>query len=179
MSLAGAGTNIYSGIQQMQENNRLLGAQKYVTSLLQNPTKMAAATAGYTQPLTAGLTSDITNQVQANLAERGMGSSPAAFTQQLTQALAPYIQQNQQTGLNALMQSLGLLNNQRTVASPFMDISKLLAQLKIPQAAPDSMSDLFGSADPLMLNPPPSSVTLPAGALLPSLPAPSAPDMGD
>lgn len=132
LGLAGAGTNIYSGIQNIQNQNRLQSAQNYVTSLTTNPTKMAQATAAYTQPLTAGLTSDVSNLVQGNLAERGLGSSPAAYTSALTQAISPYVQQNQSTALNALMQSLGLASGQRSIQSPTQDISKLLAQLRMP-----------------------------------------------
>ena len=130
LGLAGTGANIYSGIQNTEANNQALGAQKYVTSLMENPAKMTAAAAQYAQPLSAGLTSDISNQVQANLAERGLGSSPSAYTQQLTQALAPYIQQNQQTAMQQLLQTLGLAP--KPTATPMMDMSKLLASLKLP-----------------------------------------------
>lgn len=132
LGLAGAGTNIYSGVQNIQNQQRLQSAQNYVTSLTTNPTKMAAATAAYTQPLSAGLTSDVSNLVQGNLAERGLGSSPAAYTSALTQAISPYVQQNQSTALQALMQSLGLASGQRPIQSPTQDISKLLAQLRTP-----------------------------------------------
>lgn len=159
LSLAGAGTNLFSGIQQVQQQQQLEGAQKYVANLVQNPAKMNAAAAAYTQPLTAGLTEDITNQVQGNLAERGLGSTPAAFTQQLTQALAPYIQNNQQAGFGNLMSALGLTSGMKSFAPPFADLSKLLTQLKLSNSAPSgddaaSFSSLFGSSDPLMLDAP-------------------------
>lgn len=128
LGLAGTGANIYSGIQNTEANNQALGAQKYVTNLMENPAKMTAAAAQYAQPLSAGLTSDISNQVQANLAERGLGSSPAAYTQQLTQAIAPYIQQNQQTAMQQLLQTLGLAP--KPTASPMTNMSQLLASLK-------------------------------------------------
>jgi hypothetical protein len=128
LGLAGTGANIYSGIQNISANNQAIGAQKYVTDLMENPAKMTAAAAQYAQPLSAGLTSDISNQVQANLAERGLGSSPAAYTQQLTQAIAPYIQQNQQTAMQQLLQTLGLAPKPTT--SPTINMSSLLAGLK-------------------------------------------------
>jgi hypothetical protein len=130
LALAGAGTNIFSGIQQEQQQSRINNAQNYVNSLVTNPQKMAAASAAYTQPLTAGLTSDISNEVQGNLAERGLGSSPGAYTQQLTAALAPYILQQQQGGQNALFQALGLASNERSTAPGFANIAQLLASLK-------------------------------------------------
>ena len=162
LSLAGAGTNLFSGVKQVQEQNRLQAAQKYVTDLVTNPSKMTAARAAYTQPLNAGLTEGITNQVQASLAERGLGSSPAAYTQQLTQALAPYINNNQQLGMQDLLTSLGLTTSLHSTAPAFADISKLLAQLKMPSSstttAPVSFSSLFGSSDPLNLNVPASAM---------------------
>src|ERR1700722_3666077 len=106
-SVAGTGANIFNGIQNFQAQQRQANAQKYIQSLTQNPTKMAAAVSAYQQPLTAGLTDELSNQVQGNLAERGLGSSPSAYTQALVQAEAPYVQQNQSTALNALMQALG------------------------------------------------------------------------
>lgn len=161
LGLAGAGTNIYSGIQNSIQNQRVAQAQQYVQSLVQNPAKMAAAAAGYTQPLTAGLTEDISNAVQGNLAERGLGSSPAAYTQQLTQALAPYIQQNQQSGYNDLLSALGLTSSMRPVTSPFTNLSGILKQLQLSGQQPTDPS-LFntGGSDPLDLNAPPP-VTLP------------------
>src|SRR5271154_1425828 len=118
LGLAGAGSNIFSAIQNQQQISQAQGAQKYVNSILQNPAKLQASAAAYTQPLAAGLTADLSNQVQGNLAERGLGSSPAAYTQQLTQALAPYIQQNQQYGMNDLLQSLGILSGQKPLTTP-------------------------------------------------------------
>lgn len=156
LGLAGAGTNIYSGIQNIQQQQQVQNAQKYMTSLLTSPTKMAAAEAGYQQPLTAGLTAELSNQVQGNLAERGLGSSPAAYTQQLTQAIAPYVQQNQGTALNALMQSLGLTNNLKTTPSPTADISKLLAQLKIGgggTGSTDPFQVLYNAQQPTNVSP--------------------------
>jgi hypothetical protein len=164
LGLAGAGTNIYSGIQNTIQNQRQAAAQKYVQNLVQNPTKMAAAAAGYTQPLTAGLTEDIENTVQGSLAERGLGSSPAAYTQQLTQALAPYIQQNQQAGQNALLSALGLIPGMRPATFPMTNLAGILKQLQLPSSSSPanqpSLLDPNTGGDPLGLNAPPP-VTLP------------------
>lgn len=149
LSLAGTGTNIFSGIQNMQQNQRLANAQKYVTDLVTNPAKMTQATAAYTAPLTAGLTDEITNQVQGNLSERGLGSSPAAFTQQLTQALAPFVQNNQNQGFQNLMASLGLASGGNLHPFPNMDITQLLKQLQLGKSSPDS-SPGGGSLDSIL-----------------------------
>ena len=156
LGAAGAGANIYSGVEQAQQQSRINSAQNYIMNLVQNPAKMSAAAAQYATPLTAGLTADISNQVQGNLAERGLGSSPAAYTQQLTQALAPYIQNQQSTALQTLLSSLGLTANMKTTTPSFANISKLLAGLQSPSSpssgtSPVSFSSLFGNADPLGL----------------------------
>jgi hypothetical protein len=119
-----------------------------VQNLTENPAKMAAAAAQYTQPLSAGLTSSISNLVQGNLAERGLGSSPAAYAQLLSQSLAPYIMQNQQVGLNTLLQSLATAAGTRTTPFPQIDISRLLATLKAP-TTPGSLSNLQPEPDVL------------------------------
>jgi len=156
LGLAGAGSNIYSGIEQSQQANRLAHAQQYVADLVQNPKKMTAAAAGYTQPLTAGLTADVENEVQANLAERGLGSSPAAYTQQLTQALAPFIMANKQAGFNHLLQALQLPSGFRSFAPPFTNLSGILKQLQMPSAAPaaPAESDPYANLDPFANNDP-------------------------
>lgn len=139
---AGAGANVYSGIQNAQNTNSYNNTQKYIQSLVQDPTKMQKAAASYTQPLTAGLTDTVTNQVQAQLAERGLGGSPAALQSNLAQALAPYIQQNQQTGLNALMNSLSLGSGSKPATLPNVDLSKLLAQLKMGGSSSDPSASM-------------------------------------
>jgi hypothetical protein len=125
---------------------------------------MAAAAAGYTQPLTAGLTSDISNTVQANLAERGLGSSPAAYTQQLTQALAPYIQQNQNQGYSDLLSALGLTSSMRNpyASTAPTNLQGLLKQLQMPQTpSQPGLLDPNAGSDPLMLNEP-APITMPS-----------------
>lgn len=158
LGLAGAGSNIYSSVENMKQNQKIAAAQQYVQNLVENPAKMTAAAAAYTQPLTAGLTEDITNTVQGNLAERGLGSSPAAYTQSLTQALAPYIQNNQQAGYNNLLSALGLLSNQKPVTTPLTNLSSILKQLQLGggQSSGGDSPGLFdtGGSDPLDLNEP-------------------------
>lgn len=134
---AGSGANLYSGIQNAQNLGSYNSTQKYIQNLVKNPQAMQKAAAGYTQPLTAGLTDAVTNQVQAQLAERGLGGSPAALQANLAQALAPYIQQNQQTGLNALMNSLSLGSSTRPATLPSVDLSKIMAQLKLGGGSSD------------------------------------------
>lgn len=149
LGLAGLGTNIYTGIEQQQQAQKQAAAQDYVRGVVSNPAKLAAAEAGYTQPLTAGLTSDITNTVQANLAERGMGYSPAAYTQQLTQALAPYIQANRQTGQANLLNALQLMvsGSNPYAGNQMQNLSAILKQLQMPSTPSPGMDT--GISNPL------------------------------
>jgi hypothetical protein len=132
---AGAGANLYSGIKNAQNTSAYNSTQSYIQNLMKNPAAAQKAAAAYTQPLSAGLTDSVTNQVQASLAERGLGGSPAAMQSTLAQALAPYIQQNQQTGLNAMMQMLNAGGSARPQALPSVDLSKLMAALKMPSGS--------------------------------------------
>jgi hypothetical protein len=100
-SLASTG----SGLYQSYENQKY---QDQLRSLAGNPQKMQQYAAGFTQPLTAGLTEGVNNQAQAYAAERGLASSPALEQQIENQAIAPYIQQNQNQGFQNALQALGL-----------------------------------------------------------------------
>jgi hypothetical protein len=101
--IAGAGTagNI---MQQVKANQY----RDFVMSLLGNPAKLAALVSKIQQPLNRGLEQSVGNQVQGDLASRGLSQAPGIFAASESQALAPYEQQNQNTALNAIMQALGL-----------------------------------------------------------------------
>jgi len=99
--IGSTGYNLYNQFRQQQYQNKL-------RSLATNPAKMAEFAAGYTKPLTAGLTKSVGNEAQAYLGERGLSDSPEITQQVLAQALAPYIQQNQQLGYSNALQALGL-----------------------------------------------------------------------
>jgi hypothetical protein len=90
------------------EEKKRLDYQNLVMNLLKNPQQLAAMAAKITQPLNAGLVQATNNQVQGNLASRGLAQSPGIFAASEAQALAPFEQQNQQTALSAVLQSLGL-----------------------------------------------------------------------
>ena len=74
----------------------------------QNPAKVNALAQQYTQPLTAGLTAAVNNQTQAQLAQAGLSESPEIAQTVEAQAIAPYIQQNQQQGYQDALQALQL-----------------------------------------------------------------------
>lgn len=95
------GYNLYNQYQQQQYQNKL-------RDLSTNPAAVGKLAAGYTQPLNAGLTTGVANQAQAYLASRGLSDSPQISQQVEAQAIAPYIQQNQQQGYQDALQALNL-----------------------------------------------------------------------
>jgi hypothetical protein len=158
-SIAGTGSNIYSGINNAVNTSNYNSTQSYIQNLVKNPTALAAASAKLQQPLSAGLTDEVTNQAQAQMAERGLGGSPAAMTSAVTQSLAPYIQQNQSTAMQTLMQSLGLGSSAKPSALPQVDMSKLLAMFKANGSTSDPSAAMAqtGFAD---MSAPPTPLSL-------------------
>ena len=103
-TVASAGStayNLYNQYQQQQYQNQL-------RSLAEDPAKMNAYATKFTQPLNAGLTTGVANQAQSYLASRGLSDSPQISQQVEAQAIAPYIQQNQQQGYQNALQALQL-----------------------------------------------------------------------
>jgi hypothetical protein len=92
--------NFLSQRQQQGALNQELKYQK-------NPALAASKIASLEQPLSQGLIQDVGNSTQGYLAERGLAESPQQSTAVLGQALAPYVQQNQNT---AMQEFMALLN---------------------------------------------------------------------
>jgi hypothetical protein len=90
------------------EGEKRSAYQNFVMSLLKNPGKLAQMAAQITQPLSRGLEQSVGNQVQGDLASRGLSQAPGIFAATESQALAPYEQQNQNIAMQAVLQSLGL-----------------------------------------------------------------------
>jgi hypothetical protein len=101
LGLGSSGYNLYNQYQNQQYQNNL-------RSYAQDPAKMNAYAAQFTQPLNAGLTADVGNQSQSYLAQRGLSDSPQISQEVESQALAPYVQQNQQAGYQDALAALGL-----------------------------------------------------------------------
>ena len=91
--------NMYNQYQNQQYQNKL-------RSMSQDPTKMNAYAEKFTQPLTAGLQKGVANSTQSYLASRGLSDSPQISEQVQAQAIAPYIQQNQNQGYQNALQAL-------------------------------------------------------------------------
>lgn len=99
--IGSTGYNLYNQYKQQQYQNKL-------RDLASNPAKMSAYAEQFTKPLNAGLTANVANQAQAYLAQRGLTDSPQISEQVEAQALAPYVQQNQQQGYEDALAALGL-----------------------------------------------------------------------
>lgn len=99
--LASAGSNLYQGYKNQQYQDQL-------RSLAGDPAKFNAYASKFVQPLNAGLQKGVQNQAQAYAAERGLAETPALSQEIVSQAIAPYIQQNQNQGYQTALQALGL-----------------------------------------------------------------------
>lgn len=82
--------------------------QNYINDLMMHPEKLAALAAKLQKPLDNSLVQGVTNTVQGNMAERGLSQAPGIFAASESQALAPYVQQNENTALQTVMQMLGM-----------------------------------------------------------------------
>lgn len=122
---AGFAQNFLANRQAQNKTNKVL-------DLLNNPQKFQALVAQNEKPLAAGLTSDVARMTDAYGGERGLGSSPAVMKDVYAQALAPYIQNQQQQAQNAVMQLLsGYLNS--PTPRP-VDMTSLFKMFMTPQA---------------------------------------------
>jgi len=128
LKLGSTGYNLYNQYHQQQQQQQQMAYQKKIRDLVSDPTKMAAYAEGYTNPLNAGLTSSVANQAQAYLASRGLSSSPQISEQVEAQAIAPYIQQNNQQGYQDALQALGLGEN-TTPTTPGQGSTNSLGQI--------------------------------------------------
>lgn len=100
--------------------------QDYVLNLIKNPAQLSSMITSAQRPLDNALVAAVTNQTQAQAAERGLAQAPGIFNTIESQALAPFVQSNQQLAQNQVLAALGLgqgtFANQRPT-----DISSLMA----------------------------------------------------
>jgi len=96
-AVAGTAGNIFgdveasktAGLQQQQIKNEL--------SYQNNPAKFAALVRSFMTPLSQGLVQSVTRGADASGAASGLSDSPGLMAYIVSQALAPYAQQEQQT----------------------------------------------------------------------------------
>lgn len=135
--VAGAGEagNLMTSLKANEYRN-------FVMSLLNNPQRLAAMAAKITQPLNAGLVQQTNNQVQGNMAARGLSQAPGIFAASEAQALAPYEQQNSNTAMSTIMQALGMpagtFGQQQNLAPLFSSLFQTNKQLPGQNQTPPS-----------------------------------------
>jgi len=144
--VAGIGSTAYNLYNQYQNQKY----QNQLRSYAQDPAKMNAYADQFTQPLTAGLQTGVANAAQADLATRGLTDSPEISQQVFAQAIAPYIQQNQQQGYTNAIRALGLgggaVNPDTQSANTISALAKMFAQ------TPGSLPDLSGASQMTRVN---------------------------
>ena len=154
LGATGAGLigDIASQRAQSQQQSYLTNAEKTLAGL--TPSQITQEAAGASLPLTSALTQEVGNNVDASLAEQGLSEAPGIQSTVLAQALAPYVQQNQEQALQVVMQKLGLpLQYASTVASLIpqgSSLTPLLALLSRGQTPSTSQATQF-SGGPLDL----------------------------
>lgn len=104
LGTAGSGLvgNIMSSIQQ---GNVASEAEKNAKL---TPGQLGTMVSGATAPLDRSLINAVTNNVQADVASRGLAESPGIFAATEGQALAPFEQANQDRALQLILAKLGL-----------------------------------------------------------------------
>jgi hypothetical protein len=105
-----AGFGLYGNIKGSNQRNaelaRLDAAQKKWTNM--SPAQLAEMVAKTEAPLSADLTANVGNQVNAMMAERGLAQAPGIFAASLAQGLAPYQQANRDAAMKLVFQQMGL-----------------------------------------------------------------------
>lgn len=134
------------GLQSILAERKRSAILNQYLDLVNNPEKSAAAVRAMTQPLSQGLVQDVGNQTQAYLAERGLSESPQITEAVLSQALAPYERQNQETALEEYYRNLAMgLQAANPGLLPYEpNITALLASWGKPGAASTSPSGTIG-----------------------------------
>jgi hypothetical protein len=94
-----------------------------------SPQQLATMVTGATNPLNANLVQAVTGNVNANLAEQGLSEAPGLIASAESQSLAPFIQQNQQTALQLVLQKLGLPAELARTIPANANLSPLIAML--------------------------------------------------
>jgi hypothetical protein len=115
--IGGLLSNILNSRKQGQVADQGIAHQKMVNALLANPALMSQKIAALRQPLSQGLVQSVTNDSQAQLAERGLGTSPQIAGAVEGQALAPFEQKSQEDAINAFLGTLGIGPSSTNAAS--------------------------------------------------------------
>ena len=95
-------------IGNLIEEHKRAQYQNLLMSLIKDPAKLTQMILKAQRPLDNSLVQSVNNRVQGDMASRGLAQAPGIFAASEAQALAPFEQQNYNTALQQVMQSLGL-----------------------------------------------------------------------
>ena len=98
--------NLLAGRQASQQTSALTKQQQAIQNM--TPAQLTANVQAGEAPINQGLVQDVNNNVQGDLASRGLSQAPGIFAGNEAQALGGIEQQNYQTALQQYMQKLGL-----------------------------------------------------------------------
>lgn len=101
-------TSLFGLVNQFSQAQKAKGVEDRAIWYSKHPEAVSNMVAAATKPLSSGLTSSVSNVVNANLAEQGLSQAPGIQTQNLAQALAPYQQNEQQMAMEQVFKVLGL-----------------------------------------------------------------------
>jgi hypothetical protein len=110
--------NLLAGRQQQQQASNLQKQENAIANL--TPAQLSQMAISGSKPVDNALIQSLTNTVQGDLASRGLAEAPGIFAAGESQAIAPYIEQNYQASLNAVLQKLGLPLEYANVIKQFM-----------------------------------------------------------
>ena len=114
--VAGLVGNLLGQQSQNAYTNQQTAYQAYLQNLAKNPAALSAMINKATLPLSGALVQGVNNQVQGDLASRGLSQAPGIFAATEEQALAPYLLSQQDQARQQVMQQLGLGQGQQPPA---------------------------------------------------------------
>lgn len=106
VGIGGAGAGLIGNIMNAITRGKAIGSLEGYEKL--SPEQLASKVSGATKPLDQALVENIQNQVQADVASRGLAQAPGIFAAEESQALAPAEQQNQQVALQLILRQMGI-----------------------------------------------------------------------
>lgn len=104
--IAGTTGNIINGVNAAGQTSALEKQQKAISSL--SPADLTKMVTSAEAPINQNLVQATNNQVQGDLASRGLAQAPGIFASAESQAIAPIEQQDYNTALQQVLQQLGL-----------------------------------------------------------------------
>ena len=127
---AGGPLSIMQAISQIGIANKEKQAVDRALWYSKNPQAISQMQQQFEKPLDQGLVKGTENVVNASLAQQGLSQAPGIQSQVTQQALAPYIQQNQNTALMEVFKALGLPAEALSALSGMKSPGALGMQLK-------------------------------------------------